>query len=108
MRGVFTPNRTPVVDQVAAIAESTNGGLAMLSWVGGICTLAGVAALVVTKGSMGLRAIAIGVCLVVLNFAIANYLSWILVPALVASGCVSLGWAYITVRQLMNKEQCSD
>ena len=70
--------------------------------------MAGIAALVITRGAMGMRAVVIGVGLVVLNFAIANYLSWILIPVLVATGCVSLGWSYVTVRQLMNKEHCND
>ena len=47
-------------------------GLALLSWVGGISTLAGIAALVITRGSMGMRAVVAGVCLVLLNIVVAN------------------------------------
>jgi|TARA_R110002020_G_scaffold197481_10_gene398584 hypothetical protein len=83
-------------------------GLALLSWVGGIATLAGIAALVVTRGSMGMRAVIAGICLVVLNIVIANYLSWIMIPALVGTGCISLCWAFVTIRKLMNKDKCND
>ena len=79
----------------------------MLSWIGGVSALAGIAAMVLTRGSMGLRAIIAGCCLVVLNFAIANYLSWILIPVLVGTGCVSLCWSYLTIRKLVNKDRCS-
>ena len=102
----LTPSLSHHVSGIAGEVHGT-GSLAMLSWIGGVATLAGIAALVVTSGRMGLRAVIAGVCLVILNFVIANYLSWILIPVLVATGCVSLGWAYVTVRKLMNKDRCS-
>ena len=109
MNKVFSPpTMTDKVSSIAGEVQSAGEGLAMLSFVGGISTMAGIAALVITRGAMGMRAVVIGVGLVVLNFAIDNYLSWILIPVLVATGCVSLGWAYVTVRQLMNKEHCND
>ena len=80
------------------------GGLALLSWVGGLSTLAGIAARVLTKGSMGMRAIIAGICLVLLNVLVANYLSWIMVPMLIGTGCVSLCWAYVTIRGLIDKD----
>lgn len=95
-------------EQVGYVAkEVSNAGneLAMLSWIGGIATFAGIAALVITRGSMGMRAIVIGVTLIVLNFAVANYMSWILVPVLVATGCISLAWAYKTVKEIVNNKE---
>ena len=91
---------------MTALAGEVPGahGLALLSWVGGISTLAGIAALVITRGSMGMRAVVAGVCLVLLNIVVANYLTWIMVPALIGTGCVSLCWAYITIRNLMDKD----
>jgi len=91
---------------MAGEVQHASAELAVLSWVGGIATLAGIAALVVTRGAIGFRAIIIGVCLVVLNFAIANYLSWILIPALVGTGCVSLAWSYFTVKQILKRSSC--
>jgi len=56
---------------------------------------------------MGMRAIIIGCLLIVLNFAIANYLSWILVPVLVATGAISLSWSYVTIKEmLLKKKEC--
>ena len=94
------------VSDIAGEVTSTHG-LALLSWVGGISALAGIAALVVTRGSMGMRAVIAGVCLVVLNIVIANYLSWIMIPALIGTGCVSLFWAYVIIRKLINKDKCN-
>ena len=90
---------------VLASGDPQNHGLILLSWVGGISTLAGIAALVITKGSMGMRAVIAGVCLVLLNVVVANYLSWIMIPALIGTGCISLCWAYVTIRNLMSKEE---
>ena len=89
---------------VLASGSPQNHGLLLLSWVGGISTLAGIIALVLTRGTMGMRAVIAGVCLVLLNVVVANYLSWIMIPVLIGSGCISLCWAYITIRNLMNKK----
>ena len=99
-----TPTVGEKVTELATSAGEATSQLAVRSWVGGISTLVGIAALVITRGTMGMRAILIGVCLVILNFAIANYLSWILIPVLVATGTISLAWAYVTVKEILNKE----
>jgi hypothetical protein len=90
---------------VTEIAKTATQELSMLSWVGGLATIAGIVALVITRGTFGMRAIVIGVCLVILNYAIANYLSWILFPTLVGTGCVSLAWAYITIREMLDNKE---
>ena len=100
------PSFKQQVTTMAGEVKHASAELAVLSWVGGIATLAGIAALVVSRGAIGLRAIIVGVCLVILNFAIANYLGWVLVPALVGTGCVSLAWSYITVKQILNRSKC--
>jgi len=93
------------VGHVAREVSSAGNELAMLSWIGGIATLVGIASLVITRGSMGMRAIIIGVILIVLNFAVANYMSWILVPVLVATGLISLAWSYKTVKEMLHKKE---
>tara|TARA_R110002110_G_scaffold150487_7_gene342524 strand:+ start:1237 stop:1530 length:294 start_codon:yes stop_codon:yes gene_type:complete len=92
------------VGYVAQEVSSAGGELSMLSWIGGISTFAGIASLVITRGSMGIRAIVIGVILIVLNFAVANYMSWILVPVLLATGSISLAWAYKTVMEIIDNK----
>lgn len=102
---VFSPPSSMgnTMTSIAGEVPATHG-LALLSWVGGISTLAGLAALVFTRGSMGMRAVIGGVGLIVLNIVIANYLSWILIPVLISTGGVSLCWAYITIRNLIDKD----
>ena len=79
--------------------------LSVLSWLGGISTLIGILALVFTKAiglpMIGGRAIMIGICLVVLNYAIANFLSWLMIPVLIGTGAVSLAWSYATVKDVL-------
>lgn len=80
-------------------------GLGMLSWIGGIATLAGIGALVLTQGRMGMRAILIGIFLCILNFVVATYAVWILVPVLIATGMVSIAWGYVTYKQVLKDRE---
>jgi len=73
----------------------------MLSWLGGLSTLAGIVALVLTRGSMGLRAVIIGIGIVLLNQAIARYGDWLFVPTLAATGAISVSYAVITIRRMV-------
>ena len=79
--------------------------LSVLSWLGGISTLIGILALVFTKAiglpMIGGRAIVIGICLVILNYAIANFLGWLMIPVLIGTGAISLAWSYATVRDVL-------
>lgn len=73
----------------------------VLSFVAAACLLAGVAALVITRGQLGMRAVAIGLGLVVLNYVLAYWAAWVFIPVLIATGAVSLVYAYTIVRKLL-------
>lgn len=73
----------------------------VLSFVAAACLLAGVAALVVTRGKLGTRAVVVGLGLVVLNYVLASFAAWLFIPVLVATGAISLGYAYTIVRRLL-------
>ncbi len=75
--------------------------MGMLSWIGGLAILGGIAALVITRGTIGVRALLIGIGLVLLNYAVARYADWIFIPVLVASAAISLTYAYKIVRQAL-------
>jgi len=98
------PTLSQKVSYVANEVTVASTGLGMLNYIGAICTLIGVAVLVITKGSMGLRAIWIGVGLCLLNFVVQTYADWILIPMLVASGLISLAYGYVTIREMLDKE----
>ena len=105
---MFVPEPT-LADKVTHVASEVSrygDGLGMLSWVGGIATLTGIAALVITGGRMGMRAIVIGVCLCVLNFVVATYATWILLPVVIATGMVSIAWGYVTYKQVLKDKEC--
>lgn len=94
-------------DVLSQAQQHAGARLGVLSWVGGICTLFGVAAMVLTRGAVGLRAVGIGVALIVLNFAVEVYADWIFIPVIVASGICSIALAYLTIRAAWNKRRGS-
>ena len=87
---------------LGAVTSST-ARLDMMSAIGGIAILGGIIAMVITRGSLGLRAIGVGGGLVLLNYAVARYADWIFIPILVATGVISLTYGYRIVRQAMKK-----
>ena len=74
----------------------------MLSWLGGICTLCGMAMLVLTGGKLGWRPIIGGISFVVINYALAMYASWIFLPIVIATGGISHAWAGKIVWKIVN------
>lgn len=50
---------------------------------------------------MGWRPIIGGVILVVLNYAIAEFATWIFLPVLLGTGAISLAWAWKTIRDIL-------
>lgn len=97
------PLASSSLDTARQIAsDSVQGGMdPVLSWVGGLATIAGIVALVVTRGSLGTRAVVIGVGLVLLNQIIARYSDWLFLPVLIATGAVSLTYGYRTIQQVL-------
>jgi hypothetical protein len=77
----------------------------MLSWVGGVCILAGMAMLVITRGKMGWYPLVGGILFVVINFAIALYASWFFIPVAVCTGAISLAWAGKVVWKIVNDDK---
>ena len=77
----------------------------MLSWIGGLSILGGIAAMVITRGSMGTRALGVGIGLILLNYAVARYAHWIFIPVLVATAAISLTYAYQIVRKALLKQR---
>lgn len=95
-----------VVEAVTPAAES----LTVLSGVGGICLLAGMVLLVISRGTMGWRPVIGGVVLVLLNYAVAEYANWIFIPVILATGCISAAWGWKVVENILQhkKEKCND
>ena len=84
-----------------AVSDAT-GALSILSVVGGLATLAGIAALVITRGAMGFRAILAGIALCLVNFVVSQYADWIFIPAIIATGIISLAFGYKTIREMLD------
>jgi hypothetical protein len=95
-------SRTAAPSSVApafSAAEAASRPTSMLPWVGGIATLGGIVALVLTRGGMGMRAIVVGVLLVILNDIMQRYADAFYLPILIGSAGVSLAYAWKTIRR---------
>ena len=93
-------NPVPFMEAGATTASNQTN---MLSWIGGLSILGGIAALVITRGAMGTRALAVGVGLILLNYAVARYAHWIFVPVLLSTAAISLTYAFQIVRKAILK-----
>jgi len=91
-------------NELVGSAARASSGLEPLAWVGCVCILCGAAALVFSRGTSGWRAVCIGVACCVIAVAVANFLSWLLVPVLVGTGFISLAWSAKTVRDIWNSK----
>lgn len=80
-------------DVVNSSVSSVGTCSSILGWLGGLCTLCGMALLVITRGQMGWRPLIGGIVFVVINYALAMYSSWFFLPVAIATGAVSLAWA---------------
>ena len=92
-------------DLLGTIEQHAGERLGVLSWGGGIALIGGIAALVITRGSIGTRAVLIGIGLVMLNSAVERYADWIFIPVIVATGMCSFVLAYRTVRSAWFKKK---
>ena len=84
------------IERVAALENLT-----ILSGIGGFCLLSGIVLLTISRGTMGWRPIIGGISLIVLNYVISVYASWIFLPIIGATGAISLVWGYNNVRDML-------
>jgi|6_EtaG_2_1085325.scaffolds.fasta_scaffold54445_3 CHASE2 domain-containing sensor protein len=94
---------TPTEKVIEAVTSS-NETLTVLSAIGGLCLLAGMLLLCLSRGTMGWRPIIGGVLLIVLNYVIAEYADWIFIPVIIATGCISAAWGWSVFKRIWNKE----
>ena len=81
-------------DKVLETITESQETLTILSGVGGLCLLAGMALLVISKGTTGWRPLIGGVLLILLNYMVARYADWIFIPVIIATGCISAAWGW--------------
>ena len=101
--GWFPASPTQVIPNEAVTAPVASCS-PMLSWLGGVCTLCGMALLVLTGGLMGWRPLLGGIVFVVINYALAMYASWIFLPVVIATGGISLAWAGKIIWKIVNDD----
>jgi hypothetical protein len=88
------------------VTEAASGGpLAILSVAGGLCLLAGMVLLVITKGVKGWYPSIGGVILVLLGYMVAKYDNLIFYPLVILTGMISAAWTYRVVTQILTEKK---
>jgi len=100
------PKKSDYTDYIAPHSTSIEhvhslNNLSVLSAIGGLCLLAGMALLVISRGTMGWRPVIGGVIMITVNYLIALYADWLFIPVLFVTGAISLAWGWRTVTSLI-------
>jgi hypothetical protein len=82
-------------------ASKTSETLTVLSAVGGLCLIAGMVLLVISRGQRGWYPVIGGIILVILNYMVGKYDDYVFYPLVVCTGLISGAWTYRTVRQIL-------
>lgn len=101
-----TMNTSATTGAIDAMTTATTAGECspMLSWLGGICILAGMAMLVLSRGTMGWRPLIGGIIFLLINYAISLYADWFFLPVAISTGALSLAWAGKVVWKIVNDD----
>ena len=75
--------------------------LSVLSAIGGLCLLAGMALLVISRGKMGWIPVVGGIIMITVNYLIALYADWLFIPVLIGTGAISLAWGWRIVNNII-------
>ena len=99
-------NNSATSGTIEAMTTATTEGdcSPMLSWLGGICILAGMVLLVISRGTMGWRPLIGGIIFLLINYAIALYAHWFFLPVAISTGALSLAWAGKIVWKIVNDD----
>jgi len=89
-----------------AVTNAASGEpLSVLSVSGGLCLLAGMVLLVITKGQKGWYPSVGGVILVILGYMVAKYDDLIFYPLVILTGMISAAWTYRVVTQILTEKK---
>ena len=86
-----------IAQQAASQAEP----LTVLSGVGGLCLVAGMVLLVISRGQRGWYPVIGGLILVILNYMVGKYDDYLFYPLVTFTGLVSAAWTYKIVKQIL-------
>tara|TARA_R100000664_G_scaffold31626_1_gene45424 strand:- start:68 stop:439 length:372 start_codon:yes stop_codon:yes gene_type:complete len=91
---------------VDVVSDAASGGpLAVLSIAGGLCLLAGMVLLVITRGQKGWYPSVGGVLLCLLNYMVLKYDDLIFYPLVILTGMISAAWTYRVVTQILTEKK---
>lgn len=84
---------------------ASSAPLSVLSVTGGLCLLAGMVLLAITRGSRGWYPVIGGLILTVLNYMVAKYDDYLFYPLVVFTGCISAAWTYKIIKQILKERK---
>ena len=91
---------------IDVVSDAASGGpLAVLSIAGGLCLLAGMVLLVITRGQKGWYPSVGGVLLCLLNYMVLKYDDLIFYPLVILTGMISAAWTYRVVTQILTEKK---
>ena len=96
------PGKPSMPDGAVTAVSGSNACSPMLGWIGGLCLLAGMAMLVITRGTMGWRPLIGGIVFITINWALALYGGWCFLPVANCTGAISLAWTGKIVWKIVN------
>ena len=101
--------KNPLTESLPPVSLSgaAQGDLGILTWVGAVCILVGVALMVIpfTSSLKGGTAFGIGVLLILLRTLLTDYSHYIFLPILIGVGVIVLTFTYRTVRSLLRRKK---
>ena len=100
----YIPNMSVPDGAMTAVSESSSCS-PMLGWIGGLCLIACMVLLVITRGSMGWRPLIGGVIFIAINWALALYGGWFFLPVALCTGAISLAWTGKIVWKIVNDDE---
>jgi len=99
----------PLDGITASVQQGVNNACSpMLGWLGGLCCLAGIALLVISRGTLGWRPLIGGVIFILINYALALYADWFFIPVAIATGAISLVWAGRIVWRIVTNDKIKE
>ena len=98
----FMSGMSSMPDGAVNAVSGSNACSPMLGWIGGLCLLAGMAMLVITRGTMGWRPLIGGIVFITINWALALYGGWFFLPVAICTGAISLAWTGKIVWKIVN------
>ena len=101
----IVPGMSSMPDGAITAVSDSSACSPMLGWIGGLCLIAGMVLLVITRGIMGWRPLIGGIVFIAINWALALYGGWFFLPVALCTGAISIAWTGKIVWKIVNDDE---